>query len=131
MIRGLVLGLGRRAIRQLTPSIAEFSGLGPYLEMPVHTYSTGMLMRLSFAITTSVRADILLMDEWLSVGDAQFRQLAEQRMREMVSHSGILVIASHSRDLIARECNRVIELSHGTIVRDERRAAGQGAGTAS
>jgi lipopolysaccharide transport system ATP-binding protein len=120
VIRGLVLGLGRRAIRQLTPSIAEFSGLGPYLEMPVHTYSTGMLMRLSFAITTSIRADILLMDEWLAVGDAEFRQLAERRMREMVSHSGILVIASHSRDLIARECNRVIELSHGAIVRDER-----------
>lgn len=119
VIRGLVLGMSRREIRGLTPQIAEFSGLGPYLDMPLHTYSTGMLMRLSFAITTSVRADILLMDEWLSVGDADFRQRAEERIREMVSHSGILVIASHSADLIARECNRVIELSHGTIVRDE------------
>ena len=119
MIRGLVLGLSRRTIRGLTPEIAEFSGLGDYLHMPVHTYSTGMLMRLAFAITTSVRADILLMDEWLSVGDAEFRQQAEARIRELVSQSGILVIASHSAALIARECNRVIELVHGVVVRDE------------
>jgi lipopolysaccharide transport system ATP-binding protein len=118
MIRGLVLGMDRRTIRRITPSIAEFSGLGDYLHMPIHTYSTGMLMRLTFAITTSVRADILLMDEWLSVGDTDFRRVAEERIREMVSHSGILVIASHSADLITRECNRVIELSHGAIVRD-------------
>ena len=118
MIRGLVLGMNRSTIRQLTPEIAEFSGLGDYLHMPVHTYSTGMLMRLAFSITTSVRADILLMDEWLSVGDAEFRQQAEQRIRAMVSQSGILVIASHSAELIARECTRVIELAHGVVVRD-------------
>lgn len=120
MIRGLVLGMDRGAIRGMTPEIAEFSGLGDYLHMPVHTYSTGMLMRLAFAITTSVRADILLMDEWLSVGDADFRQQAETRIRDLVATSGILVIASHSPDLIARECNRVIELAHGVIVRDDR-----------
>jgi lipopolysaccharide transport system ATP-binding protein len=120
MIRGLVLGLDRPTIRRLSPGIAEFSGLGDYLRMPVHTYSTGMMMRLAFAITTCVRADILLMDEWLSVGDAEFRRVAEERIRGMVAESGILVIASHSADLIARECNRVIELSHGTVVRDER-----------
>jgi len=119
MIRGLVLGLDRPTIRRLSPEIAEFSGLGDYLHMPVHTYSTGMMMRLAFAITTSVRADILLMDEWLSVGDAEFRQQAEERIRELVAQSGILVIASHSAELIARECNRVIELSHGAVVRDE------------
>lgn len=123
MIRGLVLGMNRRMIRQLTPEIAEFSGLGDYLHMPVHTYSTGMLMRLAFSITTSVPADILLMDEWLSVGDAEFRQQAEERIRALVSQSGILVIASHSADLIARECTRVIELAHGLVVRDEAIAA--------
>lgn len=123
MIRGLVLGMNRRMIRQLTPEVAEFSGLGDYLHMPVHTYSTGMLMRLAFSITTSIRADILLMDEWLSVGDAEFRQQAEERIRALVSQSGILVIASHSADLIARECTRVIELAHGLVVRDEAIAA--------
>ena len=120
VIRGLVVGLDRPTIRRLSPGIAEFSGLGDYLHMPVHTYSTGMMMRLAFAITTSVRADIILMDEWLSVGDTEFRQLAEERIRELVAQSGILVIASHSADLIARECNRVIELAHGVVVRDER-----------
>lgn len=119
MIRGLVLGLDRRTIRAHTPDIAEFSGLGDYLAMPVHTYSTGMMMRLAFAITTSVRPDILLMDEWLSVGDAAFRKQAEERMKALVASSGILVLASHSADLIARECNRVLELSHGQVIREE------------
>jgi lipopolysaccharide transport system ATP-binding protein len=122
VIRGLLAGMHRPTIRRLTPDIAEFSGLGDYLHMPVHTYSTGMVMRLAFAITTSVPADILLMDEWLAVGDAEFRQKAELRMRELVTQSGILVIASHSPELIARECNRVIEISHGLIVRDEGRS---------
>lgn len=122
MIRGLFLGLDRRAIRAMTPEIAEFSGLGDYLAVPVRTYSTGMLLRLAFAITTSVPADILLMDEWLSVGDDDFRQQAESRIRGLVARSGILVLASHSRDLIARECNRVLELAHGAVVRDERLA---------
>lgn len=121
-IRGLLLGLDRTEMDRVTPEIAEFSGLGEYLDMPVRTYSTGMLMRLAFSIATSVRADILIMDEWLAVGDADFKLHAEERMRQMVSHSGILVLASHSPDLIARECNRVIELSHGVVVRDERLA---------
>ena len=64
--------------------------------MPVRTYSTGMLMRLAFSISTSVEADILLMDEWLSVGDAEFTEKAEKRMKDVVAKSGILVLASHS-----------------------------------
>lgn len=118
IIRGLLLGMSRRTIRARTPEIADFSGLGDYLRMPVHTYSTGMMMRLAFAITTSVRPDILLMDEWLSVGDADFREQAENRMKELVASSGILVLASHSPELIARECNRVVRLSHGIVVED-------------
>jgi lipopolysaccharide transport system ATP-binding protein len=118
MIRGLLLGMSRSTIRARTPEIAEFSGLGDYLRMPVHTYSTGMMMRLAFAITTSVRPDILLMDEWLSVGDADFREQAENRMKTLVQSSGILVLASHSAELIARECNRVIRLAHGVVVDD-------------
>jgi lipopolysaccharide transport system ATP-binding protein len=98
--------------------IAEFSGLGEFMSMPVRTYSTGMLMRLAFAITTSVPADILLMDEWLSVGDAEFRTQAEARMRTLVSGSGILVLATHSPELIRRECNRAISLQKGAVVSD-------------
>jgi lipopolysaccharide transport system ATP-binding protein len=116
MLRGLVMGLSKNEIDRLTPSICEFSGLGQYINMPVRTYSTGMMMRLAFSICTSVQADILLMDEWLSVGDADFAERAEQRMRKIVSRSGILVLASHSPELIANECNRVIRLEHGRIV---------------
>jgi len=112
-LRGLILGIGRREMARLTPDIAEFSGLGDYLDMPVRTYSTGMMMRLGFSIATAVRSDILLMDEWLSVGDAEFRQKAEDRLRDIVSTTGILVLASHSPELIKRECNQVMELSHG------------------
>ncbi|RYF67072.1 MAG: ABC transporter ATP-binding protein, partial [Comamonadaceae bacterium] len=110
MLRGLVMGMSKRQIDDLTPSICEFSGLGEYVNMPVRTYSTGMLMRLAFSISTSVEADILLMDEWLSVGDADFTAKAEQRMKDVVAKSGILVLASHSPELIAKECNRVIHL---------------------
>lgn len=116
MLRGLVMGLSKRQIDGMTDDIVEFSGLGDYINMPVRTYSTGMLMRLAFSISTSVKADILLMDEWLSVGDAEFTEKAEQRMKDVVSGAGILVLASHSPDLIAKECNRVICMEHGRIV---------------
>jgi lipopolysaccharide transport system ATP-binding protein len=113
LIRGLVMGANRASIRRMLPDIAEFSGLGDYLAMPVRTYSTGMLMRLAFSIVTSIRTDILLMDEWLAVGDVHFQKQAEDRMRQIVSSAGILVLASHSSSLIASECNRTIELCHG------------------
>ena len=116
MLRGLVMGMSKRKIDTLTDDIVSFSGLGDYISMPVRTYSTGMLMRLAFSISTSVEADILLMDEWLSVGDAEFTEKAEQRMKDVVSGAGILVLASHSPELIAKECNRVIHLEHGRII---------------
>ena len=115
MLRGLVMGMSKKEVDARTPDICEFSGLGEYVNMPVRTYSTGMMMRLAFSISTSVQADILLMDEWLSVGDAEFTEKAEKRMRDVVSKSGILVLASHSPELIKKECNRVIHLEHGRI----------------
>ena len=117
-LRGVLTGMAQSEMQRLTPEIAEFSGLGDYLAMPVRTYSTGMLMRLAFSIATSIRSDILLMDEWLSVGDADFKERAEIRLREVVEQSGILVLASHSAELIARECNRVVQLEHGRVIRD-------------
>jgi lipopolysaccharide transport system ATP-binding protein len=112
-LRGMILGWSRRDVVRLTPDIAEFSGLGDYLEMPARTYSTGMLMRLGFSIATAIHCEILLMDEWLSVGDADFQQQAEERLRAVVANTGILVLASHSPGLISRECNAVLELCHG------------------
>lgn len=132
LIRGLIQGLGRREIARLTPEIAEFSGLGDYLSMPVRTYSTGMLMRLAFSIVTSFRADIVLMDEWLAVGDVEFRERGAARLRDLIRTTGILVLASHAEELIARECDTVVELVHGAIVSRRtipRPAAADGPGT--
>ncbi len=119
LLRGTIMGLRRAQIRAMRDDIADFSGLGDYMAMPVRTYSSGMKMRLAFSITTSVPADILLMDEWLSVGDSEFRPRAEQRMREMAAKSGILVVATHSKDLVARECTRNITLQKGSVISDE------------
>ena len=135
LIRGLIQGMDRAAIARLTPEIAEFSGLGDYLAMPVRTYSTGMLMRLAFSIVTSFRADIVLMDEWLAVGDADFQERAAARLHDLIRGSGILVLASHSPELIARECTSVVELSHGGVVAhrpvpERPQPAGQSAGAA-
>jgi lipopolysaccharide transport system ATP-binding protein len=119
---GLMFGMGFDEVRRLTPSIGEFSGLGDFLEMPVRTYSSGMLMRLVFSIVTSVPADILLMDEWLSVGDADFVEHAEQRLQKIVDAASILVIASHSEETIASVCNVIVRLEHGEVVSIERKA---------
>ena len=117
-IRGLIAGMRLAAIKKITPEIAEFSGLGDYLSMPVRTYSTGMIMRLTFSIATAIEADIIVMDEWLAVGDAGFAAQAEQRLRDVIKKTGILVLASHSSELIDRECDRRIELAHGVVIAD-------------
>lgn len=117
-LRGAMLGLTKKTVDQAFDEIVEFSGLGDFIEMPLRTYSTGMQLRLSFAVSTIVIPDILVMDEWLSVGDDSFKAQAEARLRDLVAGSKILVIASHSRDLLERTCTRGIVLRHGRIVQD-------------
>lgn len=117
-IRGQLLGLTKQEIETKYDEIVEFSELGDFMEMPVRTYSSGMHLRLAFAVSTVVRPEILLMDEWLSVGDESFKHKAENRLQEMVSGTKILVIATHSRELIESVCNRVIWLEHGQIKMD-------------
>lgn len=120
LIRGLILGASKAEMKRLTPEIAEFSGLGDYLSMPVRTYSSGMVLRLAFAIVTSVPADVLLMDEWLSVGDASFVAKAEERMKTFVGQASILVLASHNPKIIDELCNMKVTLEHG-VVKDVQR----------
>jgi lipopolysaccharide transport system ATP-binding protein len=117
-IRGGILGLSKSEITRRLDEIVEFSELGGFIDMPLRTYSSGMHLRLAFAVSTIVRPEILLMDEWLSVGDESFKRKAEQRMTELVQATNILVIASHSRDLIRHTCNRVIWLEHGKVAMD-------------
>ena len=114
-VRGQLLGLTKKEIAERYDEIVEFAELGDFMEMPVRTYSSGMHLRLAFAVSTVVRPEILLMDEWLSVGDENFKHKAEARLAELVDATKILVIASHSRELIETTCNRVIWLEHGQV----------------
>lgn len=122
LLCGLMFGLEFDEIRRLTPSIGEFSGLGGFLDMPVRTYSSGMMMRLVFSIVTSVQAEILLMDEWLSVGDADFVAHAGERLTSLVNAANILVLATHDETIVQALCNVVVRLEHGEIVDIERKA---------
>ncbi|MEN5042337.1 lipopolysaccharide transport system ATP-binding protein [Pseudomonas sp. LAMO17WK12:I6] len=117
-IRGALLGLSKSEISDQIEEIIEFSELGDFIEMPMRTYSSGMHLRLAFAVSTIVRPQILLMDEWLSVGDESFKHKAEVRMAQLVESTHILVIASHSQELIRNTCNRAIWLEHGRIKMD-------------
>jgi lipopolysaccharide transport system ATP-binding protein len=114
-LRGKLMGLSKRQIDQKIEEIIEFSELGDYINLPVRIYSSGMLLRLAFSVSTSISADILIMDEWLSVGDGAFAERSAERLRELVDNSEILVIASHARDLIEETCNKVVWLEHGVI----------------
>lgn len=117
-IRGALLGLRRKEIEKRFDEIVDFSDLGSFVDMPVRTYSSGMHLRLAFAVATIIRPEILLMDEWLSVGDASFNAKAEARLTELVQSSRILVIASHSRDLVEKTCNRALWFEHGRLKMD-------------
>lgn len=115
-LRAAVMGFKSSEITPLAEEIAEFSELGDYIHMPLRTYSSGMAMRLAFAVSTSVSADILLMDEWLSAGDASFAAKAQQRLNGMVNRAKILVLASHDQKLIEKNCNKIMRLDHGDLV---------------
>jgi lipopolysaccharide transport system ATP-binding protein len=84
----------------------------------MRVYSSGMVMRLLFSIATSVDADIVLMDEWLSAGDSNFAKKAEDRLNIYLKKASILVIASHNREMLDKLCSRIIELEHGEIIND-------------
>lgn len=115
-LRGLFLGLKSREISRLADEIAEFSELGDFLNVPVRTYSSGMTLRLAFSISTVIKPEILLMDEWMSVGDEHFKHKAEERLEQFVADAGILVIATHDHGLAERLATRRITMEHGTIV---------------
>ena len=116
IIRGMYMDVHPRDMRALVDEIAEFTELGSFIDMPVRTYSAGMMVRLCFAVATSLRPEILLMDEWLAAGDAAFLSKAHRRMEDFVSATSILVLASHSMPLLQEWCNRAILLDQGRIV---------------
>ena len=113
--RGLLLGLSAAAIERQIPDIAEFTELGDYLDMPVRTYSSGMMLRLGFAVATCFEPEILLMDEWILAGDAHFMAKAELRIQEFVARASVLVLSSHNLDLCRRWCSKALWLEQGQI----------------
>ena len=115
-LSGMFLGLSRKQITDLLPDIVEFCELGDYLAMPIRTYSAGMRVRLAFAISTSIEPEILLMDEVMGVGDAHFIDKATQRLNNVVNKASILILASHSNDLIREMCNKAAWLEHGKVL---------------
>jgi len=114
-IRCILMGIPKSVIKKNIDDIIEFSELGDYIKMPMRTYSTGMHLRLAFSICTAFPADIVLMDEWLSVGDAEFSKKAEDRLMEFIKQSSILVLASHSVEQVKKICNRIIVMEHGSL----------------
>lgn len=115
VLRGVVLGMTRTEAQERTPEIASFSELGDFLDLPVRTYSSGMLLRLAFAISTVSRPDIVLLDEMISAGDDDFARKASARIDELVDNASILVLASHSHEILRRFCTQVAVLARGEI----------------
>jgi ABC-2 type transport system ATP-binding protein/lipopolysaccharide transport system ATP-binding protein len=116
VLRGLYLGLTRSQMRGRLDEIADFTELGDFLDLPIRTYSAGMRMRLAFAVSTSVSPDILLIDEGIGAGDAAFLQKASERLKLFTEQVSIIVLSSHSEDLIKRMCNKAVLMEHGRIV---------------
>jgi len=116
IIRGLLLGMKRAEIYEKLDEIAAFTELGEYLNLPVRIYSSGMATRLAFATVTAMDSDILLMDEVIGTGDADFMDKAERRLNEFMTRSKITVLASHSDSMIRRFCNRAVLLKRGQIM---------------
>lgn len=114
-LRGLAAGYSRREIEEKRGEIADFSGLGEFLNMPIDTYSSGMRMRLIFSIATAFDPEILILDEWLSAGDLSFKQKATTRMNGFVEKAGILILASHSRKLILDNCDQALWMDEGRV----------------
>lgn len=110
---GLMHQIPSRQVKQRTEAIIDFAGLGAFIHLPARTYSAGMLARLMFSISTEFPADILVLDEWLSAGDADFREKAAQRMNEFVRQSNNVIMASHDFELVKQVCNKVLVLEGG------------------
>lgn len=116
LLRGLYMGMTPQQIRRHVEEIADFTELGDFLGMPVRTYSAGMTLRLAFAVATSMKPEILLMDEWLLAGDAHFLDKARRRLERFVNQSSIMVLASHTESLLAEWCTKLLLIERGTVL---------------
>ena len=115
-LRMLYLGHDKALAKKLVHEIEAFCELGSYFDAPVKTYSSGMAARLAFAISTAVSSDIIVLDEWIGVGDEIFKEKANARLKAFIEQSGIVVFSSHSNSVVRQWANRVVWLNDGEIV---------------
>jgi ABC-type polysaccharide/polyol phosphate transport system ATPase subunit len=118
ILNGLILGLSRKEIMHREEAIIDFAGLGEFIDSPVKQYSSGMFMRLAFSIATEVDPDILLVDEILSVGDAEFREKCDVRIESFRKSNKTIVLVSHELDTVRHLCSRALLLDHGRMIGD-------------
>ncbi len=117
-LNGAILGNTKATLRRLEPEVIAFAELEEFIDTPVKYYSTGMYLRLAFALATAVHPDILILDELFAGGDASFVAKAKARMVEMIDRASIMVLCSHDTDLMRTLCNRILWLDHGKLVAD-------------
>ncbi|WP_346658291.1 ABC transporter ATP-binding protein [Bradyrhizobium sp. 156] len=115
-MRGLILGMTPQEIEAQMQDIIDFTELGDYLDIPLRTYSSGMMTRLTFAVATCFAPEILLMDEWIMAGDASFMSKAKHRIESFVAKASILVLASHSLETCRQFCNKALWMDQGQVV---------------
>ena len=112
---GMFSGLSLSESKDLVEDVVEFAELGEFINLPVHTYSSGMLARLNFAVVTAKHPDILLIDEVFGVGDAAFQEKAKKRIDGLIDSVSILLFASHSEQLIDMYCNKKVHMNKGCV----------------
>ena len=120
--RAYLLGETPKSLKKKIGQIAAFTELGDFLDMPVRFYSSGMMVRLAFAISTAVEPEVLLIDEILAAGDLAFQQKAHKRMRELMHQARLMVLVSHDLHALGTLCNRAIWMHHGHVRMDGKPA---------
>lgn len=115
-LNGAILGYGEKFLKTKYSEIVEFSELGQFIEVPIRNYSSGMLARLAFSIATVVQPEILIVDEILSVGDAQFQEKSKKRMLELMGGGTTVLFVSHSIEQIREMCKQVVWLERGKVM---------------
>lgn len=116
ILQGMVNGHSQAEMEAIMDEIIDFSELADVIDDPVHTYSQGMAMRLSFAVATALKPDILLLDEWIGAGDRIFRDKAQKRLESMVADARGLILASHNVQIVRKYCNKAMWLSEGNVM---------------
>ena len=115
VLRGLYQGLGKPQIRRLEEDVEAFAELGEFMELPVRFYSSGMVVRLGFSLATAIRSEVLLMDEWILAGDANFMAKARARLEDVVKGAQVMVLSSHIVEIVEQWCNRLVWLEGGHV----------------